>query len=588
MRQQETAIIVIIGNPPYNVGQINENDNNKNREYPAVSQRVRETYSRDSDASNRNALSDIYVKFFRWATDRLGDRDGVICFVSNNSFLHGFAFDGFRKHIAQDFTHIYHLDMGGNMRKGGRGSVFGIRVGVGITILVRKREDVTSPGRICTYVVDDTLSGDAKLTILKKLQNYTHLEWETLQPDERHTWLTKGLHAEFDRFIPMGTKKAKAAKSTAISVLFQNYGCGISTGRDAWAYNYQREVLIMNIRRFITTYNSEVDRWKRAEKNIHVDDFVRYDDTQMKWSEGLKNRFIRELHATFQEKNVRRSLYRPFCRQYLYFDRALIERVYQFPAILPTPETEAENVLIWLKVGSDWPMFALATNIIPDLLPQGGSQCFPFYTYDENDAHRQENITDWALSQFRAICGDHVTKWDIFYYVYAVLHHPTYRTRYAENLKRDLPHIPLPTCAEAFTTLAAHGKELADLHIDYEQAAEYPLELQQNRGVPCSWRIEKMRLSKDKQSIMVNASCTLHGVPPECFDYQLGNRSALEWVIDQYQVKTDSRSKITNDPNRPHDPQYIVRLIRRVVMVSVATIRIVHKIATVDVGTMLG
>jgi predicted helicase len=267
----------------------------------------------------------------------------------------------------------------------------------------------------------------------------------------------------------------------------------------------------------------------------------------------------------------------------LFFDRILNEEVYRLPSAFPTSKTQ--NIVIWLKVGTEWPMFALMVNKIPDLLPQGGSQCFPFYTYDEDGNNRRENITDWALAQFRQQYGGQelgvggrsltqppITKWDIFHYVYALLHHPTYRTTYAANLRRELPRIPF---AEDFWGFAQAGARLAELHVNYEQQPEYPLKFIETPGEPLNWRVEKMRLSKDKSQIKYNEFLILAGIPPEVFEYKLGNRSALDWVIDQYQVSTDARSGIVNDPNNLEDEQYIVRLIGQVITVSLETVEIV-------------
>jgi predicted helicase len=206
-------------------------------------------------------------------------------------------------------------------------------------------------------------------------------------------------------------------------------------------------------------------------------------------------------------------------------------------------------------------------------------QCFPYYIYSEGGTNRHENITNWVLSQFHTKYGSEVTKWDIFHYVYAMLHHPQYRERYAENLKRDLPHIPLLHSKEAFLTCVRIGRQLMDIHLHYEQAKEYPLQWVENREVPFSWCVEKMRLTPDKTAVVVNESLTLSSVPPECFQYRLGNRCALDWVIDQYQVSEDKRSGITSDPNRDNDPEYIVRLIGRVVTVSVETVKLVEELA---------
>ena len=256
------------------------------------------------------------------------------------------------------------------------------------------------------------------------------------------------------------------------------------------------------------------------------------------------------------------------------------QRVHVFPSFFPNPETERENRMIWLKVGKDWQMFALMTDKISDALPQGGSQCFPFYTYDENGTNRRENITDWALTQFRThYKDDAISKWDIFHYVYGILHHPEYREKYQANLKRDLPHIPFAPSVEDFWGFANAGARLAEIHVNYESQPEYDkLKLVQNPNVPLNWRVEKMKLSKDKTSLVYNDFLILDGIPTKTYDYRLGTRSALEWVINQYCVKTDKRSGIVNDPNRANDPQYIVRLIGQVITVSLETVDIVAEL----------
>ncbi|MGI8733593.1 MAG: type ISP restriction/modification enzyme [Pyrinomonadaceae bacterium] len=359
--------------------------------------------------------------------------------------------------------------------------------------------------------------------------------------------------------------------------VFRNYGRGVETTRDAWLYNYKTDMLSGNIKRFIGDYNDQVRKWGAQKRgDVEVDDFVSYDSTRLKWSSRLKQNLVAGVIATFESLAIRRALYRPFTSQYVYFDEILVHRRGQFPNIFPTASTEDENHVLWLKVGSDWPMFALVVNVLPDLLPQGGSQCFPFYTYNEDGTERRENVTDWSLEQFRSHYKDKsITKWDIFYYVYGLLHHPLYRERYAANLKRELPRIPF---APDFKGFAEIGKRLAEIHVGYEQQPEYALERTETPGAPLDWRVEKMKLSKDKLSLIYNDFLTLSGIPPEVFEYRLGNRSALEWIIDQHQVSTDKRSGITNDPNRSDDPQYIVRLIGQVITVSLETVQLVCRL----------
>lgn len=591
-READAEITVVVGNPPYNVGQQNEMDNNKNRKYKAVDDRVKQTYARDSRATNKNALADVYVKFFRWATDRLKGRDGVVCFVSNNSFVDQAAFDGMRKHLAQDFTALYHLDLHGNVRKnpklsGTTHNVFGIQVGVGITIAVRR---AAATERVLRYHrVPEMWRKEQKLDFLDQAGNVYGVAWQDLQPDARHTWLTEGMQDDFATFLPLGTKETKAAHEVDVAAIFKEYGGGVKTNRDEWAYDFDRANLVKEIRHFIENYNAEVDRWKRrTDKTVSVDDFVTNDETRLKWSRDLKLDLQRGRYAEFSERKIRSGLYRPFCKKYLFLDRILNEEVYILPQVFPTVESESENrVIVVTDIAFRSPFSVLAVNLIPNLhlcATSDAFQCFPFYVYDEDGGNRRENITDWALGQFRAQYGDGVSKWDIFHYVYAVLHHPAYRERYRENLKRELPRIPLVPDAAAFRALVAAGARLADLHVQYEAAREYPLEWVENRAVPFSWRVTRMKLTPDKRGVVVNASLTLRGVPAEAFEYRLGNRSALEWVLDQYQVTTDKRSGLTSDPNQADDPEYIARLVGKVVTVSLATVETVRALPPLGVG----
>src|SRR6266487_921701 len=588
-REKDAQIMVVIGNPPYNAWQKSENDNNKNRKYPTIDERVYETYVKASVASNKSALSDAYVKFFRWATDRLGDRDGIVCLVTNNSFIDQIAFDGMRKCLQDNFTQVYHLDLHGNVRKnpklsGTTHNVFGIQVGVGITIAVRTSQSAKA---LLYYRLPEYWNKSEKLKFLAEKGSISKIEWIDLQPDEKHNWLTEGIHLEFNTHMPLGSKEVKAAKvltssSSDFKTIFKAYSPGAQTNRDSWMYDFNPVKLADKASRMIETYNAELSRWIRSGSPKDIDSFVLADETKIKWSSRLKECFARKMEAEFKNAAIRHSLYRPFTRQFLYFDSIMTHRRGMFPIIFPTPLTEEENTVICVTgIGADHQTF-FATDVIVDVKcginGNSTTQCFPFYTYAEDGTNRRENITDWALSQFQAKYSPEVTKWDIFHYVYAMLHHPQYRERYAENLKRDLPHIPLLHNKEAFETCVHIGKQLMDMHINYEQAREYKLEWLEKEDVPFSWRVEKMRLSTDRRVVVVNESLRLGPLPPECFEYRLGNRSALEWVIDQYQVTTDKRSGIVSDPNQLDDEEYIVRLIGKVVTVSVETVKLVKEL----------
>ncbi|MFM6190760.1 type ISP restriction/modification enzyme, partial [Planktothrix sp.] len=575
----------IIGNPPYNASQVNENDNNKNRKYTTkdktgIDDQVAATYSKDSKATNKNALSDPYVKAFRWASDRIGD-EGIIALVTNNSFINEIAFDGMRCNLAKDFDVIYILDLGGNVRKnpkisGTTHNVFGIQVGVSINLLIRKKDQRSQPTQIYYARVDEYWRKEEKYNYLNQCQKWDGVQWQTIEPDKRYIWLTEGLQYDFDTFIPIGNKETKN-KSSNDSAIFRLYSIGVQTSRDAWVFNYKIDELTKNVKFFIDNYNHQLYKWENQRNpNDTIDQFVDYNDNKMKWSSSLKSSLNSNTKLELDLNKIRKSLYRPFCLQFLYFDYILNHRRGLFVKILPTLHNEQENRVIWLKVGSEVPIFCLMVNVIPELLPQGGSQCFPFYTYNKDGKKRKENITKWSLEQFRNYYQDRtITKWDIFYYTYGLLHHPTYRERYAANLKRELPRIPY---APDFRGFVNAGQQLADLHLNYEQQPEYNLKFIENDQVPLNWRVEKMKLSKDKTQIIYNEFLTLSGIPPEVFEYRLGNRSALDWIIDQYQVKIDKRSGIVNDPNRLDDEQYIVRLIGQVITVSLETVKIVKNL----------
>lgn len=584
--QKRTPMFVVIGNPPYNVGQINENDNNKNRKYPTMDKRVRETYSRDSKATNKNVLADPYVKAIRWAADRIGE-EGIVALVSNNGFLDGVASDGMRKHLEQDFTMIYHIDLKGNARTSGErrrregGNVFDdqIRVGVGISFFIKKAKAESEQAEVWTYSADDYLRAREKQENLIRFGDYTGVPVKKAVIDRKHTWLTEGLHAEYELFTPLGSKDSKVAGGEAEGVIFKTYSRGITTCRDKWVYNFSRNALTENMKRTIDIYNEQVFKWNRlSRQETDLDDFVLYDDRKIKWSHTLKADLRRGRTTDLSQEKLRQSLYRPFTMSHLYFDRVMNEAVYVFPSIFPSPKAEEENRVICVS-GPGHDVFRnLIANRIVELKfsnsSNGGTQCFPFYTYDEDGDNRRENITDWALDRFRSnYRDDSITKWNIFHYVYGLLHHPRYHERYQANLKRELPRIPF---APDFRGFAEAGARLARLHVGYEEQPEYRLRQVETPDVPLDWRVEKMRLTSDKTQLRYNDFLTLDGLPAEAFEYRLGNRSALEWVIDQYRVTTDKRSGIVNDPNRPDDPQYIVRLIGKVISVSLETVKIVE------------
>ena len=328
----------------------------------------------------------------------------------------------------------------------------------------------------------------------------------------------------------------------------------------------------------VENFNTELDRWKRNGEPKDLNVFLRVNEAVLKWIRNTKRVFLRGNYVDFNLASIRTGLYRPFVKRSLFFDRAFNEDTYRLPAMLPTVSTEMENRLICVSdIGHRASFSTLIVDAIPNLHVLASLdvfQCFPFYVYNEDGTNRRENITDWSLKQFQ----DHyhnpsITKWDIFYYVYGLLHHPGYREKFADNLKRELPRIPFAPDFPAFTSA---GKQLAQLHLNYETLEPYALHWLESDDVPLSYRVDRMKLSKDKTALIVNDSLTLTGIPPDVFAYRLGNRSALEWIIDQYRLKTDKRSHIPSDPNRLDDEEYIVRLVGQVVRVSVETVEIVR------------
>jgi predicted helicase len=575
-RQQTSPIFVIIGNPPYNAGQVNENDNNKNRKYDAIEKRVSQTYGKSSKATLLRKLSDPYVKAIRWASDRIGD-EGIVAFVTNNSFVEHITFDSMRGCLENEFDSIYILDFGGNSREGlkvSNSNVFGITVGVSINIFVKK-SNTPSPKKasISYFPFDEYWNKQQKFDFLNNKESIVNIIFKDIYPDSQHNWLTVGIDKSFDSFIPIGTKEAKASHNIDAQTIFKTYSLGVNTARDSTVYNFNIQTLGKCVNQFVEDYNTEVYRFQQKGKPEDIDNFVNYD--RIKWSSTLKNHLKYEHLMEFNKSEIRHSLYRPFIHTFLYYDSTIIDRPALFRRLFPDALSESHNQVMCIPgIGNRKRFGCLMSNTITSLdLSFEKTQCFPLYTYSEDVTNLQENITDWSLEQFQTHYSDiSISKLNIFHYIYGILHHPQYCVKYSANLKRDLPHIPF---APDFWGFSKAGEKLAELHVNYEKQVEYPLKWIEDIDAKVNYRVDKMTLSKDKTQVLYNDFVTLGGIPPEVFEYRLGNRSALEWIIDQYRVKTDKRSGITNDPNNLDDPQYIIRLIGKVITVSLKTMKIV-------------
>lgn len=600
LRQKQLDIEVIISNPPYSAGQTSENDGNKNEKYPQLDQRISETYAHHSTATNRNSLYDSYIRAIRWASDRVADK-GIVAFVTNGSFLDNNAMDGLRQSLYAEFSHIYCFNLRGNQRTSGEtsrkegGKIFGSnsRTPVAITFLI-KDPTHSGPCQLRYHDIGDYLNRDQKLHILETLTASDPLHtipWQAIAPNASHDWINQR-DTSFQRFTPLGDKNRSATRK-----MFALHSSGVKTNRDAWCYNFSREALIANIERMIDFYNQQVEVYalRAPEQDSDVDRIIDTDPEKISWTRELKQDLEKLKSHQFIPEEVVTGVYRPFCKQTYYFDREFNGCIYRMPRIFPI--APVENLAICVTgPGSTKQFSVLISNTLPDLELISKSQCFSLYTYTPlSDAGplfqesqtaqytRDDNITDATLTDYQTTYRDlSITKADIFYYVYGILHSPEYKTRFAADLKKMLPRIPHAADFWAFSTA---GRNLAHWHLNYETIDPYPLEEQ----IPLNptadhYRVEKMTFAKkgrklDKTTLHYNSHITLSGIPLEAYDYQVCDRSAIEWIMDRYQVKKDRASGILNDPNTwSEDPRYILDLLKRIVRVSLESVAIVQSL----------
>ena len=441
-RQKRSPIFVIIGNPPYNAWQINENDRNKNRKYDVIDRRVKETYAADSDAQLKNSLLDPYVKAFRWATDRLGE-EGVLAFITNGSYVSKEAFDGMRRNLGREYDEIYVLDLGGDVRvnpkiSGTTHNVFGDKVGIAIGFLVRRRQAVKAPRQAHIFYAktDPDWRKERKFEFLEAANTCSGIEWTRIQPDEKGDWLTEGQRAEFKTFMPLVGFQARGKPAQAI---FQTSSNGIQSNNDSYVFDFSSEVLSKRARKMVGAYNAELSRWEGAGRPKDVDDFLSIDETVLKWVRKTKRHLARGERARFEPTRIRRATYRPFTSQFVFFDRMFNEDTYQLHRLFGDESGLPNPAIVVSDAGHRAPFSVLAVASIPErhlCASTDTVQVMALHTFDEAGTPR-DNITDWALEEFRArYRDDSITKLDIFHYVYGILHHEAYRERYAANLKR--------------------------------------------------------------------------------------------------------------------------------------------------------
>ncbi len=639
-RQKKLDIRVIIGNPPYSALQDSENDNNKNVAYSYLDQRIRDTYAANSTAVLKNALYDSYVRAIRWASDRIGE-SGVIGFVTNAGFLEANTGDGLRKCLAEEFSSIYVFHLRGNARTSGeqrrkeKDNVFGqgTRTPIAITLLV-KNPNAKCQGRILWHSIGDYLSQTEKLEVISQFQSTTGITkaeaWKQIIPDVHNDW-TKQRDSSFEKFILTGSKG-----SLTDLCIFDLYSSGVKTNRDAWCYNSSRETVHRKMSQMVTFYRKEVERYLAARSDStqvmpeDVADFINSDPTKISWTRELKQDLERGNKRPFRETAIVAAYYRPFQKQWFYFDRHLNNCVYQMPKVFGNGDL-SNLVISTTGRGSSKEFCALIADRVLDLEMISKGQCFPLYLYEQatdddedelegglfakpktgtnkSDAAptytRRDAITDTGLAHFQSSYpakgeGSSITKEDLFYYIYGLLHSPDYRSRYADNLGKELPRIPAVKSFADFKAFSKAGRDLAHWHLNYETVAIYPgTTLDIGKANPGSlkdsdYRVTKMKFAKtkdslgksvsDKSTVIYNERITIRNIPLEAYDYVVNGKPALEWVMERQAVTTDKDSGIVNDANlwateTMGNAKYPLELFQRVITVSLETMKIVNSL----------
>ena len=630
-KQMATRVRVIVGNPPYSIGQKSANDNAQNLSYPYLDKRVSETYAVKSSATLNKSLYDSYVKAFRWASDRIPQNEGgIVAFISNGAWIDGAGQDGMRRCFEDEFTSIYVLNLRGNQRTSGElsrkegGKIFGSgsRTPITITFLVKNPAKKGQKAVIHYHDIGDYLTREQKLKMVKDFRSISSqkLEWKIITPNEKADWINQrdGL---FDNLIPLNPDKKLNLNSYSVFIV---NGPNIATGRDNWTYNFSSRILKENIKRLIQNYNSEI--------KLPVNDITN-DPTKISWTAGLRLKATKRQEIEYTSNVINQSMYRPFCKQNLYYEKDLIER----PGIQLTA-FNSNNIIICVKGIGEKDFSCSISNNLSDYQLLFNSQCFPLYWYEENknpqatlfdDAEtdkyiRRDGITDWILKEVRSRFGGSkaITKEHIFYYVYGLLHSRQYRERFVDDLKKSLPRIPIVDNVQDFMSLYKAGKELANLHLNYEQGineqavgqdrdylffAAMPMLAHRACGVRVNgdmdiWQgeqtdktyqyfvVDKMRFAKvrdengklvaDKARIIYNDHIIIENIPLKAYEYVVNGKSAIEWIMERYAVTIDKASQIKNDPNdwsREHEqPRYILDLLLSVIMLSCQTVDIVN------------
>ena len=571
-RQTRGPIKVIVGNPPWSVGQRSENDANKNLKYAKLDERIESSYIKPSNANLSKGVYDSYVRAIRWASDRIGD-NGIVSFVTNGNFIETPSMDGLRCSLAKEFSSVHVIDLKGDLRRGGKEagqSIFPIQTPVAISFLVKNSNKTGC--KINYYSIGDFLSGAEKLKKVEQTKTVVNIkDWQHITPSKQHTWLNQR-DPLFAKFIPMENHKKET-----MPAVFNLCSLGVVTNRDPWVYNYDRQALANNVKCTINFYNSELARWQAREQDVNIDAFVIDDHQKISWSAGVKQDLKREKLYEYNNKYMRISLYRPFCKQKLFYYKPLNERHCQTPKVFPlSGET---NLAICVSMDrNNW--LPLMCDTLPDL-NMLNTKIFPRYRYD--DGEKIDNINPYVVRQFQQHYHDKKIDADaLFYFIYGLLHSKEYRERYKNNLRLDTPRIPY---VNNFWQFERIGRKLADLHVNYERVKKYPLKI---KGLEQgNLQVQKMKHPKknkvdDLSTIIYNDDITISGIPEEAYRYEVAGRSAVWWIMNRYQIKTDKKSGIVNDPNKwSNDPRYTIDLLARVVTVSVESYRLIDELANI-------
>lgn len=597
LREMETPITVIIGNPPYSIGQSNANDNNQNMKYETLDKKISNTYARHSSAGLVRSLYDPYIRAFRWATDRIQDK-GIVSFVTNSGWLDAGSTDGFRKSLEEEYSDIYVYDLRGNQKsvnwraEGGKVFDSGSQAGIAITFLV-KNPSKEGKAKIHYFAVPDGLTAADKLTLLRTMPfDPNSSEWQTISPNAHNDWINQR-DESFDEFIPIYSDDGRG--------IFSRITNGVVTNRDAWAFNYSRDEVEKNMKRLIEFYQSESERYAQSDKSKTIRDFVDNDPQKIKWTSDLLRRAKNNESISYEPNNLMPAAYRPFSRRHLYYARNLNERAGLQGSYYP--RKNSRNVSIGFNSPGSTESFVFAVSNIANSSFGGseGSQWVPQRWFEKEEpigglfsdsqskptTREVDGITDYALSLFRNAYNDpSITKADIFDYVYGVLHSPEYRSRFASDLKKQVPRIPL---AKDFKAFSNAGKNLLKLHVEYESVEPYPL-LEEWKGSERVYTVKKMKHPKrageqDLSRIVVNEYLTLSEVPLNAYRYSIKGRSAIEWIIKEYAIQEDTKGKsgIVNDPNTySDDEKYIVDLLKKVVTISLNTMEIVDSLPPIN------